>query len=88
MVPFPPGTRGKDVVCDYTASRIKFGLKGQPALLDKAFSHRVKTSECSWTIGTLVCCRLGGSAGCSSGLFVVVVTPPCGLYVQTLKRVS
>ena len=50
-VNFPKGTRARDVVCDYTSSHIKFGLKGKAPLLDKPLTHRVQTSECSWLIG-------------------------------------
>jgi hypothetical protein len=57
MVALPPGSRARDVLCDYNATRIKFGSKGKAPIVDAAFPKRVKVSECNWTIGASRCRR-------------------------------
>lgn len=34
VVPVPPGSKSRDVVCDISKSSLKVGVKGQPLLLD------------------------------------------------------
>ncbi len=54
-VPFPSGTRARDLVVEYTTSHLRFGLKGAELIVDADLPKRIKTSECMWMLddGTL-----------------------------------
>ena len=54
MVPLPVGTRARDIVCDYDAKTLKFGRKGKAPIVSGPMPKRIKTSECSWTLGTVL----------------------------------
>lgn len=49
-IPFPEGTKSRDVIVDIQKKNIKAGLKNQEPILDGALYNEVKPAECSWTI--------------------------------------
>ncbi len=74
MVPLPLGCRGRDVVCDYSATRIKFGLKGKAPIVDGAFPKRVKTSESNWLLGKHGCTAASLTAACLTVVTMLQLT--------------
>lgn len=49
-VPFPTGTKSKDVVVDIQKKSLKIGLKNEDPVLDGELYNEVKPADCSWTI--------------------------------------
>ncbi|CAM9834229.1 unnamed protein product [Pylaiella littoralis] len=50
VVPVPPGSKSRDVVCDISKSSLKVGVKGQPLLLDGKMYNRVIVDDSFWTL--------------------------------------
>jgi len=46
----PAATKSKDIVCTFTTSKLKLGLKGQPTIFDGEFCEKIKTEDTLWTI--------------------------------------
>lgn len=49
-IPFPPGTKSKDLIIDIQKKAIKAGLKNGDLVLEGELFNEVKPAECSWTI--------------------------------------
>ncbi|XVE64387.1 hypothetical protein DITRI_Ditri07aG0096800 [Diplodiscus trichospermus] len=49
-VPVPSGTRSRSVVCEIKKNHLKFGLKGQPPVIDGELFQSVKPDDCYWSI--------------------------------------
>lgn len=49
-IPFPAGTKSKDVAIDIQKKSIKAGLKNAEPILQGELFNEVKPAECSWTI--------------------------------------
>lgn len=48
-IPFPPGTRSRDVSVDIQKTYLKAGLKYAEPILEGELYNEVKPEECSWT---------------------------------------
>ena len=52
-LPVPVGTRAKDIVCEFTATTFKFGLKSEPALRipeKSKLCESIKPDDSFWTL--------------------------------------
>ena len=52
-LPVPVGTRAKDIVCEFTATTFKFGLKSEPALRipeKSKLCESIKQDDSFWTL--------------------------------------
>lgn len=49
----PAHVKAKDITCDYTATKLKLGLKGQTPILEGEFCEKIKTEDTLWTIETV-----------------------------------
>lgn len=49
-VPFPAGTKSRDVCVDIQKTYLKVGLKNSSPILEGQLHGEIKPAECSWTI--------------------------------------
>lgn len=49
-IPFPEGTKSRDVLIEIQKKHLKAGLKNGDLILDGELYNEVKPAECSWTI--------------------------------------
>lgn len=49
-IPFPEGTKSRDVLVDIQKKNLKVGLKNAEPILSGELFNEVKPAECSWTI--------------------------------------
>lgn len=49
-IPFPAGTKSKDLIIDIQKKSLRAGLKNQEPILQGELYNEVKPAECSWTI--------------------------------------
>ncbi|CAN0053060.1 unnamed protein product, partial [Phaeothamnion confervicola] len=51
VVPVPPGTKSREIVCDITNRRLKVALKGADKhLIDGELHQKVIVDDCCWTL--------------------------------------
>ncbi|CAN6705894.1 unnamed protein product [Malus baccata var. baccata] len=51
VIPVPTGTKSRFVVCEIKKNHLKFGLKGQPPIIDGELFQAIKPDDCYWSIG-------------------------------------
>ncbi|XP_008809569.2 protein BOBBER 1-like [Phoenix dactylifera] len=49
-IPVPQGTKSRFVMCEIKKNHLKFGLKGQPPIIDGDLYQSVKAEDCFWSI--------------------------------------
>ena len=49
-VPLPAGIRARSIVCDYSRSKLKLGIKGEDPILEGELFNEVIVDECTWTL--------------------------------------
>ncbi|XP_008234741.1 PREDICTED: protein BOBBER 1 [Prunus mume] len=50
VIPVPPGTKSRSVVCEIKKNHLKFGMKGQPPIIDGELYQSIKPDDCYWSI--------------------------------------
>ncbi|KAL6123095.1 hypothetical protein ACLB2K_075618 [Fragaria x ananassa] len=50
IIPVPAGTKSRDIVYEAKKNRLKFGLKGQPLIIDGELYQSIKPDDCLWSI--------------------------------------
>ncbi|CAN6564777.1 unnamed protein product [Malus baccata var. baccata] len=50
VIPVPTGTKSRFVVCEIKKNHLKFGLKGQPPIIDGELFQAIKPDDCYWSI--------------------------------------
>ncbi|XP_050379735.1 protein BOBBER 1-like [Argentina anserina] len=50
VIPVPAGTKSRDVVYQAKAKHLKFGLKGQPAIINGELFKSIMPDDCLWSI--------------------------------------
>ncbi|XP_050387790.1 protein BOBBER 1 [Argentina anserina] len=50
IIPVPAGTKSRDIVYEAKKNRLKFGLKGQPLIIDGELFQSIKPDDCLWSI--------------------------------------
>lgn len=49
-VRIPPGTSSKQITCAIEKKHLKFGVKGEPLMIDADFYNEVQVDDCFWTL--------------------------------------
>ncbi|KAL3524408.1 hypothetical protein ACH5RR_017242 [Cinchona calisaya] len=49
-IPVPPGTKSRFISCEIKKNHLKFGLKGQPAVIDGELYQSVKVEDSFWSL--------------------------------------
>ncbi|XP_062005740.1 protein BOBBER 1-like [Rosa rugosa] len=50
LIPVPAGTNKRDVLYEVKTNHLKFGLKGQPPIIDGYLFQSIKPDDCLWSI--------------------------------------
>ena len=49
-VPLPSGIKARSIVCDFTRSKLKLGIKGEEPILEGELFNEIVVDECTWTL--------------------------------------
>ncbi|CAI9762479.1 unnamed protein product [Fraxinus pennsylvanica] len=50
VVPVPPGTKSKALVCEFKKNHLKVGIKGHPPVIDGELFQSIKVDDSFWTL--------------------------------------